>query len=364
MFFREKTTVLNILQALVFFLGFMTLAGCSGHRSAQVHFSPSDLESEWAMIGFGQRVSGPFHNHGSMVVGQDGSITGGIVHNVGVNIQNITEGSLVIAPDGMVTGTRDLYLKDTDSTGTERLLAGQMSARKDLIACAVDFTFGRRGVGVLVKKSGAFGTPDLEGDWLLPLDGQYSFSVDKAGAVTDCAYLTEKGLKSVCEGAFSINSEGAVSGVMKGAAEMSFDGQMNAYKDLMLLAGGTSTRFYGVSGPVVRNATFSTNDLEGKWRLFLPQTEHVLYGTVEISAEGNIKQGIWTSGKNSGSFGSGRITRTVEDGLGGALQTSSEKTYTIFGGMMNASKNFLVLSQRDEAGSYGTAIMVRVSVSP
>jgi hypothetical protein len=96
-----------------------------------------------------------------------------------VDIQTFNGGSLTITPEGFDTGIIDTFLPDSGTSEEQTMPAGQITLSKNLIVHAVNFNLARKGVEILVKRGGDFAISDLEGTWVIPLEGIFSVSVNR-----------------------------------------------------------------------------------------------------------------------------------------------------------------------------------------
>ncbi len=349
---------------VLFVLGF-SLIGCGGTVSKKHFFSRSDTEGNWKMIGFGRHNYEDFGNYGSMTVNASGEITGGSVSNFGIDIETFNGGALTITPEGSVTGVIDTFLPDSGTSEEQTMPAGQMTLNKNVIVQAVNFTLARKGLGILVKRSGDFAVSDLEGTWVFPLEGIFSVSVNNSGAITNCTFLPVEGDAKGCKGNFLITPQGDVSGVLETidgkTFKIDFNGQMNSNKDGMILAGGISTRFEGMAMLAIKkDGIFSLEDRKGSWKIFIAADKDVLHGTININSSGVVTGGDWTTlSAGSGAFEGGTLSLTKQGDVTGFINTSTGDTYIIIGGQMVSTKDLVEFLSKDEAGRYGVAILIK-----
>ncbi|MBM4140028.1 MAG: hypothetical protein FJ242_00810 [Nitrospira sp.] len=347
-------------------IGFFVISGCGGNSSKKISFFHSDLEGYWKTIGFGQDNYGSYYgSSGYLIVNTSGEITEGNVNNFGIDVENFTGGTLAITNEGTITGIIDTFLADSDTYEKQIIPDGQMTLKKNVIVHPCNFTLARRGVGILLKKGESFTISDLEGAWVFPFDGIFSFSVNSAGAITKCNFLNVNMNSGTCSGNLSITSEGNVAGGIEAINgkifKMNFDGQMSSSKDSMILAGGLSTSFEGMSAfAIKRNGTFSSSDGKGKWRIIRTSKMDALFGTVSIDTSGTITEGKWTNIRGeSGIFTGGELSISETGSISGVLNVSSGKFFTILGGQISIDRDIVGGLDRDEAGYSGIVILVK-----
>jgi hypothetical protein len=353
--------VLMMLHVLIFFV----ITGCGGTVSKKISSPPCNSEGVCEFIFSGQRGYGTFNSYGSMSVNVSGEITGGSMNNFGVNIEALTGGTLTITPEGAATAIIDVFLYDTNNSGKQIIPDGQMTLNKDIIVYAGDFTFDRKGLGILMKMNGSFTTYDLKGTWVFPLDGIFSVSIDSTGLITQCTFLPVEGDAGSCKGNFLITPQGAVSGeietINRKTFKTDFNGRMNPNKNSMILAGGISTNFEGMAALAVRKSgTFSPTDGKGMWKIFMTTYKDVLYGTIEVNDSGIITGGEWkTARARTGTFTKGSFLLKDGGEISGFIDTSAGNTYRIIGGQMNAEKDLIGTMYIDSSKLYGVMTLVK-----
>ena len=353
--------VLMMLHVLIFFV----ITGCGGMASKKISAPPCNSEGVCEFIFSGQRGYGTFNSYGSMSVNVSGEITGGSMNNFGVNIEALTGGILTITPEGAATAVIDVFLYDTNNSGKQIIPDGQMTLNKDIIVYAGDFTFDRKGLGILMEMNGSFTTYDLKGTWVFPLDGIFSVSIDSTGLITQCTFLPVEGDAGSCKGNFLITPQGAVSGeietINRKTFKTDFNGRMNPNKNSMILAGGISTSFEGMAALAVRKSgTFSPTDGKGIWKIFMTVYKDILYGTINVNDSGIITGGDWKTAKAiSGTFTKGSFLLTNEGEISGFINTSTGSTYRITGGQMNTEKDLIGTMYRDSSKLSGVMFLVK-----
>jgi hypothetical protein len=129
----------------------------------------------------------------------------------------------------------------------------------------------------------------------------------------------------------------------------------------MILAGGISTRFEGMAVLAVkRDGSFSLDDGEGNWRIFITAYKDVFYGTIKINSSGMVTGGDWeTLNASSGTFRGGTLLLTGQGDVSGIINTSTGNAYSILGGQMASTKDLLGFLVKDVAGRYGVAILIK-----
>jgi hypothetical protein len=303
------------------------------------------------MTAFGERrnYAKPFSDYGHLTVNRAGDITGGGIKEYGVHVKTFTGGTVTISAGRSVTGSIFAYLGDTDITTEYKIFNGHMNSG-DIIVFAGKFHRSNRGIGILAKRRGTYSKTDLTGNWVFPMEGIISVSVDDTGQVSDCGFLSKRGDPGECRGMFSITPEGAVSGqIMAKYGRKKFtsnvNGQMNTDKNIVILAGDISTRLEGIATVAVRkDGVFSSSNWQGDWKIFLTEKGDVLYGTVSLKDSNIIKGGHWTMfKKGSGTFTGGNLSLTREGGISGSMNTSDGSAYSILGGQMSTKKDFAVI---------------------
>lgn len=349
----------------VFLFIIAALAGCGGSSGKKISFSPSDLEGNWEMIHFGQALYGPFSGAGSLAINASGAITGGKVRNFGVDDQKITGGAFVITPEGIITGSIEVYLPDSKTYEKKSVYSGRMVFNKNIILFAASLTLGRKGMGILVKEEGGYALSDLNGTWVFPLDGVFTFSMNNSADISDCVYRPVIGDSETCRGTISIIPDGNISGKIGFADETPFStqfkGRMSSDKSGMILWGGMSTRFEGMATLAVKKGgEFPPAHGNGKWEILISAFNDVLYGAVDINASGKVTGGVWqNSQKASGVFTGGDVIYNKDlNNLSGFISTSAGHTYTILGGALSSSGDVLPMSVKDEAGHDGMLVLV------
>ncbi len=364
---QSRRNVLFSLHGYVFVCIFLVAAsaGCGGNAAERISSPPPVLEGTWEMIHFGRAPYSPFSGRGSITLNASGGITGGSIKNFGVDIQQFTGGALAVTPEGNITGTIDIFLRDTNTKEKQTIHNGQMLFNKDMIVYAASLDLGRRGVGILLKESGTYTHADLEGTWVFPLDGVVSISLNREGRMTECTYQPAAGEAVQCLGEISVDPEGSISGNIgftdKKFFSTTFNGYISPEKNSMILAGGVSIRFEGMATLAVKQGKgVSLSDGKGRWKVFLTTYDDDLYGTVDITDSGTIAGGDWTTAqKNSGTFAGGTISFTEQGDVSGFISTSTGDTYTITGGSMISSGKLISLSVTDKAGRYEILILAR-----
>jgi hypothetical protein len=354
-----------LLKILIYAVVFSLAAGCGGAASKKTLYQQSDLEGSWKMNGFMKNNYGDWNTYGFVTIDTSGNILGGGATNFGIDKQQVSGGFLKITPEGSVTGTIDFFLPDTDTNQTQTVYRGQMAGEENVLVHASDFTVGRKGIGMLVKKNGSFTSSDLEGTWVFPLDGVFTVSLDSSGIITHCSYNSFKSSPEECNGNVTITPEGDIAGELETVQERPvkiwFEGQMPSSKNSMLVAGSISTRFGGMATLAIkRKGAFSSADITGTWNIFIAAYDDALYGTININSSGMVIGGDWKSirGK-AGTFKPSELSVTGHGDVSGILDTSTGDTYTLLGGQINPAMNLTGILGRDTAGRYGMVFLVR-----
>jgi len=362
-----KMNRINVIIVLFFYLFvFFIIAGCGEKQSKKISFSQTDADGYWEMIGFGdtfhQRV---FNQQGFLILNNSGDVITGEITDFGVDSKIFTGGAVSITSRGSATGSIESFLDDTNEYLNYTVHDGQMTFNKDVIVYAGDFPVSNKGVGILVKRSGTFTGFDLEGDWVFPLEGVFTVSVDHSGAVTGCSILSDKGTSGICSGTLSITSEGVVSGQIKAvngrAYQIKFNGRMDSGKNIMSFAGGLQGRFEGLATfAVKRDGTFSLSDGRGNWKIFVTDTQDTVYGTIMLEDSGKISGGNWsTVRKGSGTFTGGTLLISQQGDVSGLINTSAGNTYTIIGGQASSAGDFIGGLLKDSSGIYRVMVLVK-----
>lgn len=361
----KDTNIPLLLKIFLYAIVFSLVAGCGGATSKKTAYQQSDLEGSWKMNGFTKSNYGDFASYGFMTIDASGKILEGGAINYGVDREEVTGGTLEITPEGSVTGHIDFFLGDTNSYQKQIVHRGQMTGEKNILVYASDFTISRKGIGMIVKKNGSFTPSDLEGTWVLPIDGIFTVSIDSSGTMTLCSYHPLNGFPEECNGTISITPEGDISGKIETADKrpirIFFEGQMPSSKNSMVLAGSISRNFGGMATLAIkRTGTFSSADIEGTWNIFISAYNDALYGTVDITSSGMVIGGEWKSLKGKeGTFKAGELSVAGHGDVSGTIDTSAGDTYTLMGGQMNPTMNLSGILGRDAAGRYGMVILVR-----
>jgi hypothetical protein len=240
-----------------------------------------------------------------------------------------------------------------------------MVFNKNIILYAASLTLGRKGMGILVKEEGGHALNDLNGTWVFPLDGVFAFSMNNSADIADCMYRPIIGDSETCRGTISIIPDGNVSGKIEFADGtpfgIQFQGSMSSDKSGMILWGGISTRFEGMATLAVKKGgEFPSAHGKGKWEIFIPAVNDVLYGTIDINGSGNVTGGVWkNSQKTSGTFTGGKVIYSKDlNDISGFISTSAGHTYTILGGALSSSGDVLPMSVKDEVGHDGMLVLV------
>lgn len=361
----KDTNTPFLLKVLLYAIVFSLAAGCGGATSKKIAYQQSDLEGSWKMNGFIKSTYGDFASYGFLTIDASGNILDGGATNFGVDKQKVTGGTLDITPEGSVTGHIDFFMGDTNSNEKQMVHRGQMTGEKNILVHASDFTTSRKGIGMIVRKHGSFTSSDLEGTWVLPIDGIFTVSIDNSGLITQCSFHPFTGSPEECSGTISITPEGDISGEIETANKRPlitlFEGQMPSSKNSMVLAGSISSRFGGMAALAIKKTgTFSSSDIEGTWNIFISAYNDALYGTVDINSSGMVIGGEWKSltGKE-GTFRAGELAVAGHGNVSGGLDTSTGDTYTLMGGQINPAMNLSGIIGRDAAGRYGMVILVR-----
>lgn len=364
--FRRNTTCSLYGCIIVFLFIIAASAGCGGSSEERISFSPSDLEGNWKIMHYGRIHSGPFSAYGSIDVNASGGVAGGSITNFGVDIQRFTGGAFVITPEGIVTGILDAFLSDSNTYEKLLIYNGQMATDKGFIIYAANFDLGRKGIGVLVKEGGNYVNADLQGTWVFPLDGLFTLLLTNTGDLASCSYISAAGDALQCTGNIKIMPDGSITGRLGFPGgkpfTIDFNGRISQRKDIMIIAGGISTRFEGMSTMAVRSEkAYSPADAKGKWKVFMSINNDVLYGTVDINGSGTVTGGGWkNSQKTSGTFTGGKVLYSKDrNDISGFISTSAGHTYTILGGALSPSGDVLPLSAKDEAGHDGMLVLVK-----
>lgn len=358
---RIHTFLLLFFCILIFFV----IAGCDGSSSRKMSLSQPDVDGVWKMVGFGLKRHDTFNSYGSLMIDASGAVTGGNLTSFGVDIKTFTQGTVSTTVQGAVTGSIDTFLADSNTTEKHTILGGQMTLNRDVIVYAGNFPIADRGLGILIRKRGNFTGFDLEGDWVFPLEGILSVSINNSGAITGCSFLSNKRDSGTCSGAFSITPQGAVSGQIKvingKTFEINFNGQMNSSKNVMIFAGSMSTSFKGAATFVVkRNGAFSSADGQGNWKIFITDNSDALYGTITFENSGKVTGGNWTRvWKGSGTFTGGTLSISKQGEVSGFINTSTGNNYTILGSQMSPDKDFTGGMLKDNSGRFRMMILVK-----
>ncbi len=340
------------------------LLGCGSTSVNKKTFSYADLQGSWELIHFG-KLAGIFGSYGSIDIGPSGTVSGGIVNNFGVDIQKFTGGIINILSDGFITGDINAFLPDSNTNEKIAIYKGKMSSNKEIIVYSASFNLGRKGIGVLIKKGGEFSQNDLNNIWIFPMEGLFTISVDNLPDIASCSYILPSGDTLQCYGELNLSSSGNITGKLQFVNNRPFtadlNGRLNLYKDVMILAGGISTRFEGISTLAIKKVKeFSPDSLKGNWSIFIPSDADTIYGTLEINNAGIIK-GDWAdSKKERGVFtGEIKITDNEHENISGTINLSHYISYSILGGVINSSEDIISLYAKDKTGTPMMILMMR-----
>jgi len=357
----------RVLFAAIF-AGLLLIAGC-GHSSSsgkKASFSATDLSGTWHTIVTGGKAYGSFNGYGYMEISESGEILSGSIINYGVDTQRFTGGALAVTAKGEITGTVDTFLPDSGTSGSHTVLDGQMTPGKDTILLAGNFTLSRNGIGILIKEEGSFTVSDLKGDWIFPMDGIFSVSIDDHGEIVSCTYTSYKDETGMCEGNFSVSAQGNVCGTIRVMPpkpfEIGFEGRMNVRKNHMIITGGITTGFAGMASLAIKaDSGHSVADGKGKWKIFMAASEDTLYGAVFLSNTGDVKEGYWeTFSGGNGSFTEGNLFISGHGNISGMINMSNGNVVAIQDGGINTDNNVAVFSYQDLENRQGTGVMIRL----
>jgi len=358
-----RTNFRLILYYSILFL--FIFSGCGSTSVSKKIFSDFDLAGSWDFIHFG-RMSEQFGSYGSLDINSFGFVTNGIVNNFGVDIQKFTNGKFNISNNGVVTGSIDAFLADSNTYEKLIIYKGNMIGDKDLIIYSASFDLGRKGIGVLLKKKESFFMNDLNGEWILPLDGIFTVSINNVPEIISCSYITPSGDTLNCFGSISLGSDGYISGNLQfenyKPFKTDFNGHINSGKDALIIAGGISTRFEGISALMLKKTKeFPQDILKGNWNIYIPTAGDTCYGTLQINESGLVLKGEWTDSKNGSGFFTGEIKITDKEhgNIAGFISVSELISYTIIGGGINSSGDIISLSAKDKSGIPIILLMVK-----
>ena len=296
-----------------------------------------------------------------------GDVTGGDLINFGVDKRRFISGTLEISDKGFVNGTIYSYLADTDRVEEHVMLDGQMTFDKNMVVYAGTAPITNRGIGILLKESGSFSPSDLEGIWIFPLEQSiFYISLGKTGDILDCSFTHFKEYTRKCEGEFLISQEGSVSGNIRFLTNnkntIRFSGKMNANKGSMIFAGTISTRFEGTATlGIKKGGNFSSSAMQGRWRIFRAAHKKILHGEIALDESGAVIGGRWNEVRgDSGTFSHGSFSVSKEGSISGSLTTSTNLTYTVYGGQMASVGDIAMALDKDNSGIPGVVILVKI----
>ena len=226
-------------------------------EKAEGTFAQTDLAGTWYFQYYGDSPSNnaPYWASGTIIVNENGEVTGGSAINDSGVTKDFSGGTLTIDVAGQVSGTMTL---NGEQTGT--LPHGKLDASKNVLTL-LDSSFGYRGIFVMVRGGGAFIQQDLAGTWYFevfgdnpstngPRWGYGTMTVDAWGAVTGGTAVNDSGIvKSLTGGSFTIDAKGRVAGSVRlsdGTIETFPYGALNSGKNFLAMPNSSTSVYRGL----------------------------------------------------------------------------------------------------------------------
>lgn len=353
-----------VIFLLIYLLVFLSISGCTGSRSTTFSYQQADFQGSWTMVGFGHKGKEPFNTLGYLIINDTGTVTGGNTVEYGYDSKIFTGGRLSFSQDDTLSGYINTYLPDVGHHDKHDIISGKMHKEKDIIVFSGRFPVFHRGLGILLKKWQNYQQSDLDGMWAFPINNDtLSVLIEPSGTISECT-ISSSNESVICSGALSINAEGAIKGqieykIKKDNFEISFDGQINKNKDIMIFAGSISTGFEGIATfAIKKDYNPSLTDTRGSWIIYMTANGDAIFGRITINDGGLITSGILNL-LSGGSIDINGELLTHKDSITGFLKNNADDNTIFLKGHINKEKDFGGGFYKDRLTNSGIFIIIR-----
>lgn len=348
---------------LLFIFLLLSISGCTGSHLRVASYQQIDFQGSWTMIGFGHNKEAPFNTLSYLTMNDTGAITGGDTVEFGYDTKVFTGGKLSFSEDDSLSGYINTYLPDVNHHDKHGLTSGKMHKNKDLIVFSGRFPVFHRGIGILIKKWQNFEQSELEGNWVFPINNDMlSILISPSGNVKGCLIASSKE-SVICSGKININPEGSLKGQFSytyknNNYDISFDGQMNKNRDIMIFAGSISTSFEGIASFAIKRDDKISIDSKGSWLFYMTLDEDAIFGRVTVGDKGDIIIGNLSSlsGKSMNVKGEFLINKDL---VSGYLKDDSKDNTFSLNGYINTGGDFGGGVYRDKFANSGIFVFIR-----
>ena len=291
------------------------------------------------------------------ITNSSGDITTGTYTHNETTVIAVTGGSISLDAAGFLSGFASSNDGDKDTIQYGKLNASRQSA------CYVSSTtFGEYRFGALFKSGNTFSSSDVQGVWRI-----YEMT---SGSVADNVYYETMTvgangsftMSNGTAGTIAIDAYGIMSGngTLVPSGTIVLQGVMDATKEFGAFHTVYSNGDYSASIAVKQTGTFSLADLSDTWYFTLAGTggsEEVSYGELQLDASGTVKGGYYRSAGGNVPLTGGSVSIDPAGVLSGnIIASSSNMTFTISDGKLNASKNMMTIA--GQSNVWGIVLMM------
>lgn len=358
---KQKPLILLLTFYLVIFL---TFSGCTGSHLIATSYQQSDFQGAWTMIGFGYKGKEPFNTLSSLDINNTGTVIGGDTVEFGYDTKVFTGGRLLFSQEDTLTGEINTYLPDVDLHDKHGIVSGKMHKEKDLIVFSGRFPVFHRGIGILIKKWQNYEQSDIVGTWAFPINNDMlTVLINHSGNINECA-IPSSNESVICSGTIIVNSDGVITGQIaykdkKDNFEISFNGQMNKNKNIMIFAGSISTSFEGFAAFAIKKENKSSlTDIKGDWRIYMTADGDAIYGKIALLDGGVISSGNLKQFSGSERDFNGEILIDKGD-ISGFFKTDPDNNIILLKGHLNSERDFGGGIYKDNHTNSGIFVLIR-----
>lgn len=360
--------VLTVISTVFLFLLATTLHATS--------FNKVDLAGKWRGSWLETTdTGGEYTITVDVVIDNEGNFTSGTWDSSGSQSGGVIGGSLLITPNGYITGTMEYQYLSYDLS--IEVVHGQMDLEKKLVSLALKKTDGESGTGVLVKvESNSMDGSDLIGNWRIyqmesdPEDSYRSYWVNffiiLAQDNDTGSYIKSdppRSLVPLVDIYRSVDYDGALRGSLiettsgsppfvLPAKHWSIEfGQVDKMANLCSVM--TRHKVPNVSnkpvaaGVMIRSGSgFTTADMAGDWVVFHTQQDsssgnemYWVYSEITVDASGNVIKGSWTREVGTGTYSGGDFNLNDDGSFAGTLTVQGVLDFNMTG-QVGISKNY------------------------